>query len=48
VIGGFEQLFAATQPDFAPIYREIARLPEVPANAVLPDELSWAEWIRAD
>src|SRR3954451_6462571 len=48
VIDGFDQLFAATQPDFAPIYREIARLPEIPADAVLPEERSWAERRRAD
>ena len=48
VIDDFDQLFAATQPDFAPIYREIARLPEIPADAVLPGERSWAERRRAD
>ncbi len=48
VIDGFDQLFAATQPDFAPIYREIARLPEIPADAMLPGERSWAELRGAD
>src|SRR5437667_11629766 len=38
VIDSFEQLFAATRPDFAPIYREIAALPEIAADAVLPGE----------
>src|SRR3954447_5322608 len=48
VIDGFDQLFAATQPDFAPIYREIARLPEIPADAILRGERSWAEPGGAD
>ena len=38
VIDDFEQLFAATRPDFAPIYREIAVLPEIAADEVLPGE----------
>src|SRR5438874_9184042 len=38
VIDDFQQLFAATRPDFAPIYREIAILPEIPAEAMLPGE----------
>jgi phenylalanine-4-hydroxylase len=38
VINEFEELFAATRPDFAPIYREIAALPEIAADAVLPEE----------
>src|SRR5437667_2874361 len=38
VIDDFQQLFAATRPDFAPIYREIAALPEIAADAVLPGE----------
>ena len=42
VIDDFEQLFAATRPDFAPIYREIARLPEIPPR----DAARWAG--RAD
>ena len=29
MIDEFEQLFAATRPDFAPIYREIAVLPDI-------------------
>jgi phenylalanine-4-hydroxylase len=36
VIDEFAELFAATRPDFAPIYREIAALPEIAADAVLP------------
>ena len=38
VIDDFDELFAATRPDFAPIYREISRLPEIPADRVLPGE----------
>jgi phenylalanine-4-hydroxylase len=38
VIDDFAELFAATRPDFAPIYSEIAALPEIAADAVLPDE----------
>ena len=40
VIEDFAELFAATRPDFAPIYREVAALPEIAADAVLPDEIS--------
>ena len=42
VIDDFTQLFAATLPDFAPIYREIAVLPDVPAEAVLPEDRAYA------
>ena len=38
VIHDFEQLFAATRPDFAPVYREIAALPDIAPGAVLPGE----------
>jgi len=38
VINEFAELFAATRPDFAPIYREIVVLPEIAADAVLPGE----------
>jgi len=38
VIDDFEELFAATRPDFAPIYREIALLPEIAEDDVLPNE----------
>jgi phenylalanine-4-hydroxylase len=38
VIEGFEQLFAATEPDFAPLYRELAALPELAADAALPGD----------
>jgi phenylalanine-4-hydroxylase len=42
VIDDFRQLFAATRPDFAPIYREIAILPEIAAEAILPEEPEYA------
>jgi len=38
VIDGFEQLFLATAPDFAPLYRELARLPELAPDAALPED----------
>ena len=38
VIDDFAELFAATRPDFAPIYREIAVLPEIAPDRVLPGE----------
>jgi phenylalanine-4-hydroxylase len=38
VIDSFRQLFEATSPDFAPIYREVRRLPEIEAGAALPGE----------
>jgi len=43
VINDFAELFAATRPDFAPIYREIAVLPEIAADAVLPGERPWGK-----
>ena len=42
VIDNFDQLFAATRADFAPIYPEIARLPEIAAERVLPGERVYA------
>jgi phenylalanine-4-hydroxylase len=38
VIDGFRQLFDATSPDFAPLYLELARLEDLPADAALPDD----------
>ena len=35
VIDGFEQLFRETEPDFTPLYAEVARHETLPANAVL-------------
>ena len=38
VIRDFEHLFAATEPDFAPIYERLKTLPALPANSLLPNE----------
>jgi phenylalanine-4-hydroxylase len=38
VIDDFEELFAATRPDFAPIYREIASLPEIEPGVILDQD----------
>ena len=38
VIESFDELFAATAPDFTPIYREVRALPAVEAGSVLPGE----------
>jgi phenylalanine-4-hydroxylase len=38
VIEGFDQLFEATRPDFAPIYRDLAALPDLEAGAALPED----------
>jgi len=38
VIDSFDQLFKATAPDFAPVYREVRALPIVEAGIVLPGE----------
>lgn len=35
VIDDFEQLFAATRPDFTPIYREVAALPDLDPDQLL-------------
>ena len=42
VIDDFAQLFAATRPDFAPIYGEIGVLPDIPAQAILPNDREYA------
>jgi phenylalanine-4-hydroxylase len=50
VIDNFEQLFAATRPDFAPIYREVAGLGDIEPDAVTPQDrlyLTGAEKKRA-
>ena len=39
VIDSFDQLFAATRPDFAPIYREIAPLPDIEPDAMVPGDV---------
>ena len=38
----YTQLFAATRPDFAPIYGEIGVLPDIPAEAILPNDREYA------
>ncbi len=38
VIDSFEQLFAATRPDFTPIYAKLAPQPARAARSVLPDD----------
>lgn len=38
VIDDFEQLFAATAPDFAPIYEQVRAMAVLPAGTVLPGE----------
>ena len=38
VIDSFKQLFEATSPDFAPLYRNLEALPPFPAGVVLPGE----------
>ncbi|MGH6933844.1 MAG: phenylalanine 4-monooxygenase [Dongiaceae bacterium] len=38
VIDNFEQLFDATRPDFTPIYAELAELPDIASDTVLPTD----------
>jgi phenylalanine-4-hydroxylase len=38
VIDAFQQLFDATRPDFAPIYRDIAALPDFEPDQLTPDD----------
>jgi len=38
VIDNFHQLFDATRPDFAPIYREIAALPDIEADELISSD----------
>ena len=38
VIGGFDQLFDATRPDFRPYYEQLASAPTFPAGAVLEED----------
>lgn len=40
VIRDFEHLFAATAPDFAPIYERLKKLETLPADSLLPDEVN--------
>ncbi|HEX3538764.1 MAG TPA: phenylalanine 4-monooxygenase, partial [Stellaceae bacterium] len=39
VIDSFEQLFDATRPDFAPIYRELAPMPDIEADALVAEDI---------
>jgi phenylalanine-4-hydroxylase len=39
VIDDFEQLFAATRPDFAPLYRQLAALPDLEPETVLETDV---------
>jgi len=36
VVDSFQQLFDATRPDFAPLYRELATLEDLAADAASP------------
>jgi phenylalanine-4-hydroxylase len=38
VIDSYEQLIRATEPDFTPLYAELAAQESIPAGAVLPDD----------
>ena len=38
VIDDFDQLFAATRPDFAPVYRELDALPEIAPDETIPED----------
>ena len=38
VIDRFEQLFDATRPDFAPIYRELSALPDIEPDALIDED----------
>ncbi len=40
VIDDFNELFDATRPDFTPIYREIAVLPDIEPGADTPDDIA--------
>jgi phenylalanine-4-hydroxylase len=42
VIDDFEQLFEATRPDFAPIYREVSALPDLDSDRVLDQDRRFA------
>jgi phenylalanine-4-hydroxylase len=42
VIDAFQELFEATRPDFAPIYREIAALPDLEPTARLDQDCEFA------
>jgi phenylalanine-4-hydroxylase len=41
VIDDFQQLFDATRPDFTPIYREIAPLPDLDPDALIDEDVEY-------
>ena len=43
VIENFQQLFDATRPDFAPIYREIAAQPDIEPDALIEEDRQFAQ-----
>src|SRR5579885_2101058 len=46
VIASFEELFAATRPDFTPIYRELADQPDLDPAARLPEDRAFPAPLR--
>ena len=46
VIDDFQQLFDATRPDFAPIYREIAVLPDLDPSDHLDQDREFVPWSK--
>ena len=46
VIDDFQELFDATRPDFAPIYREIATLPDLEPTARIDQDREFVPWSR--
>lgn len=47
VIDGFEELFAATQQDFGPIYARLAGLPDIAPEALLPGDRVYSRGTQA-
>jgi phenylalanine-4-hydroxylase len=41
VIDDFQQLFDATRPDFTPIYRELAPLPDIEPDALIDEDVAY-------
>jgi len=46
VIDDFQELFDATRPDFAPIYREIATLPDLEPTTRVDQDREFVRWSR--
>jgi phenylalanine-4-hydroxylase len=46
VIDDFQELFEATRPDFAPIYRQIATLPDLELTTRLDQDREFGLWAR--